>query len=237
MLPSAGWCVTTFPDDEDRASGRLWSTDVMRIAPGSPFYVPHRSEAILAMDVEPEAPRFVVENLTRGAKVTIPARCSWFAVIFLSVWLVGWVLGEITAVKQLLAPSEKTPVVFLLVWLAAWTFGGATAVATMAWQVAGKEILTFDAASLERRLEAFGIGRSRRYRMAEIRNLRRNASVLGSLMPQWRLVSPMLGYGAGSVAFDYGARTVQVAAALEQVEAKLLIDALSPHLPRDVLER
>ena len=43
-------------------------------------------------------------------------------------------------------------------------------------------------------------------------------------------MSSASGFGDGNLAFDYGARTYRFGFGLDEAEAKLLLDALRPHL-------
>lgn len=152
--------------------------------------------------------------------------------LFMCVWLCGWVFGEIHAIRELLSPSEKTPQLFLMVWLAGWTLGGAFALGTVVWQFAGREVITVSSAELEHRVEAFGVGRTRTYRLSEVKNLRATDYSANPFTNQATWFPPVTGSGYGPVAFDYGARTMRLAPALEEAEAKLLVSKLSPRLPR-----
>jgi len=188
------------------------------------------------MLIEPESPRFVLETTASGLRAAVPARRNWFVLLFMCAWLVGWAFGEVSVIGELLSPSEKTPKLFLLAWLAGWTVGGLFAVGTVLWQLAGKEIISVSASTLEHRIEAFGIGRSRMYKLAEVKNLRATDYSANPFTNQSAWFPPVVGSGFGPVAFDYGARTFRLAPALEEAEAKLLVERLSPRLPRRLSE-
>ncbi len=166
----------------------------------------------------------------------MPARRSWFVLLFLSAWLVGWAFGEVSVIRQLTNPTEKTPVLFLLVWLTGWTVGGTFAFAAVLWQLGGREVLSVDTATLAHRVEAFGIGRSRTYKLSEVKILRATEYSANPFTNQAALMPPLTGSGLGPVAFDYGARTFRVAAALEEAEAKVLVARLAAHMPRKLFE-
>ena len=184
------------------------------------------------MHVEPESARFAIETTPDGLRAVVPARRSSFVLLFMCVWLGGWVFGEVHAIQELLSPSEKTPYLFLLVWLAGWTLGGALAIGTVAWQFAGREVISVGSSTLEHRIEAFGIGRTRSYRLSEVKNLRATDYSANPFTNQAAWFPPVTGSGFGPVAFDYGARTMRLAPALEAAEAKLLVTKLSSRLPR-----
>ena len=166
----------------------------------------------------------------------MPAQRNWFVLLFLSAWLVGWAFGEVSVIRQLTNPTEKTPILFLLAWLTGWTVGGTFAVAAVLWQLGGRELLSVDTATLTHRVEAFGIGRSRIYKLSEVKNLRATEYSANPFTNQAAMLPPLTGSGFGPVAFDYGARTIRVAAALEEAEAKALVARLAIHMPHKLLE-
>jgi len=188
------------------------------------------------MHVEPQSPRFTLETTADGHRAVIPARHNWFVVLFLCAWLVGWVFGEVTVIYQLLSPSEKTPWLFLLAWLAGWTLGGAFALGAVLWQLAGREVVSVSPATLLHRVEAFGLGWSRSYKASEVKNFRATEYSTNPFTNQAAWFPPLTGSGFGPVAFDYGARTLRLGAALEEAEAKLLVQKLAGSLLRRLSE-
>ncbi len=188
------------------------------------------------MHVEPQSPRFALESTPAGLRAIVPARRNIFVLLFMCVWLGGWAFGEMHAIRELLSPSEKTPQLFLTVWLAGWTLGGAFALGTVAWQFAGREVISVNGTNLEHRVEAFGVGRTRTYRLSEVKNLRATDYSANPFTNQTAWFPPVTGSGFGPVAFDYGARTLRLAPALEEAEAKLLVSKLAPRLPRGFSE-
>ena len=183
------------------------------------------------MTVEPEPPRYALDVTAEGVRALIPARRSVFTLLFMCVWLCGWAFGEMHAIDELLSRSEKTPVPFLMVWLAGWTLGGALALAGVAWQLAGREIISIGSTTLEHRVEAFGMGRTRSYRLSDVKHLRATDNALSAFGSQAAWLPPITGSGFGPIAFDYGARTIRLAPALEEAEAKLLVNGLASRLP------
>ena len=75
--------------------------------------------------------RSTITGGPEGLKVLIPAGRNIFALIFLGVWLFGWLIGEIAAIGRLTFTRGIGMDTFLLLWLALWTIGGG--VAAYAW--------------------------------------------------------------------------------------------------------
>jgi hypothetical protein len=187
------------------------------------------------MQVELQVPRFRSEVTPQGLPIVIPARRNWLILLFLIAWLGGWIMGEGTVSKQLLNSTDKTPVAFLSLWLVGWTIGGTLAVGAVLWQLAGREILTIDSLSLLYRVEVFGIGRSRSFRAADVKNVRSTEYAFSSFMSQRTLFPPIVGAGYGPVAFDYGARTFRIAPSLDEAEARILVGEMTSRLPNKLL--
>src|SRR3984885_11392960 len=163
---------------------------------------------MMAMDVKIEAPRYLLAPTADGVRVEIPAPRNWFAVAFLSVWLMGWFFGERSALAQLfglslggMTPRHVQPG-FLSVWLVVWTVGGAAALTTLLWQLAGREIITANSLSLSRRIEAFGLGITRSYTLSEIRDLRATPNNNPRYARQRAIFPWTGGEGSGSIALD-----------------------------------
>lgn len=184
------------------------------------------------MQVEPKSPRFAIEPTSDGVRAVVPARRNAFALIFACIWLGGWAFSEMHVARVLLYPTETTPRLFLAFWLAAWTLGGAYTLGMVAWQIAGREVIAIDPTTFQHRIEAFGIGRTRNYRLSDVKNLRATEYSTNLFTNQSEWLPPVAGSGFGPVAFDYGARTIRLAAALEEAEAKILVNVLSTRLPR-----
>jgi hypothetical protein len=188
------------------------------------------------MHLEPQSARFHGEITTEGFRVIIPARRSWFAILFLLAWLVGWAFGEVNAARELLRAGDNTPSAFMALWLVGWTVGGLFAMGTVLWQLVGREVVTANSSALSHRVEVFGLGWNRSYSSSEVKNLRVTEYSTSPSTNQRAWFPPLYGSGIGPVAFDYGARTIRIAPSLEEAEAKMLVRELSLHLPHALSE-
>jgi hypothetical protein len=196
--------------------------------------------------VEPPSARYSIQKTLNGIRASVPARRSWFALLFMVAWLGGWVMGEVSAIGEIFhreigffGPSHKTSPdqaseqLFLAFWLVGWTIGGAFAFAVIIWQVFGREIIGVEDGNLIYRVEALGIGRTRAFTSAQIARLRAiDMDTSGqSRGSNWMRAPALFGQGTGSVAFDYGARGYRIGVSLDGVEARFLIDELKQWLP------
>jgi hypothetical protein len=76
------------------------------------------------MLVTPQPPRFSVEE-GPGLRLTLPCKKDWFRILFFSVWMVFWYVGESNEIPKVIKGlrSGEAPI-FDIVWLVMWTFFG-----------------------------------------------------------------------------------------------------------------
>ena len=184
------------------------------------------------MEVKLQSPRFRTESTARGFRVDIPARRNWLLILFLGAWLGGWVFGEMDVSKQLLNSPSQEPMAFMSFWIVGWTIGGSVAITALLWQLAGHEVIDIDSSRLKYRVQVFGIGRTRSYAVADVRELRSVTYERGPFFNQRSLIPPIFGSGYGPVAFDYGARTFRFGPSLDDAEAKMFVAQVAARLPR-----
>jgi hypothetical protein len=177
--------------------------------------------------------RATISESSEGLVITIPARKNWFIILFLGVWLTGWVFGEGAAVYALLRvhPSHHAPVtahaqvganLFMLVWLVGWTFGGGFAALIWLWNVAGVERLVLGPSTLATKREILGIGPLNEYELQSVSDLRISASPFDFN----NRMSPFQMINSGTIAFDYGAKTFRFGMGLDEAEAQQIIERL-----------
>jgi hypothetical protein len=161
-------------------------------------------------------------------QIRIKARRNWLALGFLLVWLTAWTFGGVAAAGQALLGFN----LFLTVWLVFWAFGWILVATSIAWQLAGAETLRVVGGDLEIGHCVFGLARRRLFRGSEIRHLSA-ASGGNDIFSQMHSVYPpfLSRVKAGSVKFDYGARTIRAASGLDEAEARLIVDHLRRRLP------
>ncbi|MFZ2538637.1 MAG: hypothetical protein WAX04_07030, partial [Oscillospiraceae bacterium] len=158
-------------------------------------------------------------------RITIPTKKNWFSIIFLPIWLVGWLVGEVMISGQLLANEAGTPDLFLIVWLIGWTAGGAFAILAFLWQLVGKQVITLSSNILSVQNKILNMGILKNYDCSLIKNLKtltlhRNSvfSYSGS-MEFW-------GFGKGNIAFEYGMKMIRFAPFIDEPEARYVIEKL-----------
>ena len=187
--------------------------------------------------------RAVVNDSPEGLEIVIPAPRIWPVVVFLGLWLAGWVTGEVFALRQLLSPSPLPAKVFLAVWLTFWTFGGTAALSICVWMLAGHERVRLRPDALTIQREAFGLGPVTVYEFDRIRNLRAQPMppltevtlTRGAQAPDGKRVVPaekavavmrVVGIGGPGISFTYAGRPVRFGVALDPMEAHSVVAQL-----------
>jgi hypothetical protein len=115
-----------------------------------------------------------IDETPDGLRITMPVPRIGCVAAFMTVWLLGWAVGEVSAVRALfsMGTSFAPGSAFLLIWLAGWTVGGVFAAGTLLMMIDGREVVTVGNGIIRRRAEAFGKGLSWRYPLERCGNLR-----------------------------------------------------------------
>ncbi|MFN3389147.1 MAG: hypothetical protein ACK40O_09445 [Allosphingosinicella sp.] len=176
--------------------------------------------------------RFTITMADGQEEIRIGARRNWLIIPFLLLWLLAWSGGGVAAIVAL----SRTGDPFLIGWLAFWFVAWLFAAITLAWQVAGAEIIRVEGSDLAIGWSLPGLRRTHWYRGADIRNL---AAVSAADPFGWiySAYPPFLTWRKmGSIKFNYGARTVRAAAALDEAEGRMVVDHLRKRLPARAFE-
>ncbi len=159
----------------------------------------------------------------KGLEVAIPPRRQFFAIVFLPVWLCGWLFGEVEVIRQLTSHETRSqPDLFLIAWLAGWTVGGGLALLTLLWLLVGRERVTLRPDALLIKHEIAGLGRTKEYDIGSIQNLR-VSPVSYNPWDGSRSAQKFWGIGGGVIAFDYGATTCRFGAGIDEAEARDIV--------------
>ncbi len=173
--------------------------------------------------VSPPADRATITDTPEGLLVSTPVRKHWFIILFLPVWLVGWVFAEVTVGSELLdfESAQGEPVLFLIAWFTMWTIGGLFAIAILLWSLFGLEKVAVAGSSITIRREVLGLGFTREYDLSHATNLRVAADSFNMFDPRAGL--RFWGIGGGLIAFDYGSSTVRFASGVDEAEASRIV--------------
>ncbi|WP_121813036.1 hypothetical protein [Mucilaginibacter kameinonensis] len=170
--------------------------------------------------------RVITEDNFDYFKLIIPAKKSYFFIIFLCVWLCGWFWGERTAITELLRPGLKGEDLFLLFWLCGWTFGGIVVLKSIFWDFFGKEIIEVGKGTLAIKRKGDWFSREKVYDLNECKSFRvQYDSIIMGYLNNWGNFNRKK-IMKGAFAFDYGMETIRFGENVEEAEAKYILDRL-----------
>jgi hypothetical protein len=196
------------------------------------------------MTVQPFPSRYTAADQGDRLVITLPARRDWITIVFLGVGslvVLGVDVALLIGVGAGIAarPAHGDPSIglgeavgvslFALAWFTIWTAGGLFALYTWLWQVTGREVIEVgpEGISLSRRV--LGLGRVKTYLADHIQDLRVSPSPFASL-GTWRGSRQPFAM-LGSLAFDYGARTIRFADT-DEAEAKQILKEIQRRYSR-----
>ncbi|HEY3997675.1 MAG TPA: hypothetical protein VGO93_02340 [Candidatus Xenobia bacterium] len=161
----------------------------------------------------PPKSKAVVQQDAYEVKVTMPSWKHWWPKVFLPIWLMGWVVAAVATSLQ----AAKEPGAALMAVLTA----GVSVCGLVYWlfMCFGHEVLLVTHHQLWHRYELFGWFYTRVYAAQDIRRLR---SVEHTI--------PWGQWPQGAMAFDWGSKTVRMAAGIDTAEAHTLLELLGTRL-------
>lgn len=165
-----------------------------------------------------------IENTFEGLNIIIPSKKNWFALIFGTVWMVGWLFGFMSASGILFTETGDSETdSFITIWLIGWTFGGLAVSTMLLWGYFGQEkfITSRNVILFEKTL--FGFGIKNKLEVSNIKNFRTEMSndnwFAGNRMAFW-------GVGPGKIKFDYGLKTYSFGLGVDDAEANYIVGLL-----------
>jgi hypothetical protein len=161
-------------------------------------------------------------------RISIPAKRRWFLILSLILWLSMWLYAGIAATGTQIT-REGEPPFFRLIWLVFWAAGSLFALYALLWMLAGREVVRVAGSEISLRREILGLGRSREFDAAAVRNFRSSVVPFNPWDPSSALM--FWGLGGGTITFDYGPRTYRFGAGLDEAEAKSLAVMIGSRIP------
>lgn len=165
-----------------------------------------------------------------GYQISIASEKHWSMLLFLPLWLAGWTVGGVLAIRSLLDPHSGQPALFIVLWLVAWTFGELFVPYAWLWNAFGKEVVTVRVGTLVLKRDILGFGRSRVFPVSEISHLRASG-LFGSFLLGWAGGLNYWGLSGGVIVFDSGGKTHRFGIHLEEDEARQVVEELVKYLP------
>ena len=178
------------------------------------------------MLVTPRQPRFSVEE-GPALRLTVPCKKDWLRILFFSVWMVGWYLGESSELPKVIKGIRSGEVPgFDLGWLIMWTLAGLVFSLWIIWRMLGSEVIGVANGKLSLRKQIAGLGPTREFETSQIAALR---------------FRPEQGSGKGhresGIELDYGAKTYNFGSGMEPAEASQLLELVAKWAPTVRIEK
>ena len=174
----------------------------------------------------PSDGRVVIHNDHDSLSIEIPSKKNFAALVSMLVWLGGWVMGEIVALKMIdTSGALSFDNAFIIFWLVGWTFSGGFVFYSILRQLAGKEIIRIQRGSLTIERSVLGLGRNKEYEIYLIKDI--------GVIPAKRFSDPggisqvkIPGMAENSLEFSYDGKTIKFAKYTKEAEADMIISRL-----------
>jgi hypothetical protein len=174
--------------------------------------------------------RSKIEQDFDGLKIIIPSSKHLFTIIFFSIWLIGWAVGEGSVISLFL--NSDTPLhenLFEIFWLIGWTFGGVWAFYGLLWMLIGDEKIVIKGDSINIQQSLFAVFKGKSYAISDIKNIRVSNIVKDET--RRNLYFPGAMNKSGIIAFDYGAKTIRFAQSVDESEANIIVQKMKNYNP------
>jgi hypothetical protein len=172
---------------------------------------------------QPYSGRATITDNFSGIELIIPAKKNWFVVPFLCFWLIGWTVGIVMVSKTMFSVAKSgPPLLFLIVWTTMWTLGGCAVIYYLVWSLFGKEIITVGNGLLTITKKGAMFSKPKNYDLAYISNMIAKEQ---PLYTQGRNNFRTM-MNRGTICFEYGMKTIRFGDALDEAEARHIIELL-----------
>jgi hypothetical protein len=114
-----------------------------------------------------------ITTTEEGLSVSVPPTRNWLWGIYYGFFLVGWAVGEISAVTMLLLqPMMTADSAFVMAWLVFWSIAGYVLGSRWLFMFFGREQLLVGPAGVTLRTTVLGQSRSRSFDITRVRKIR-----------------------------------------------------------------
>ena len=111
--------------------------------------------------------RSEISDMGGDLQISIPPKRGWVILFFL-VWIAFWTYAGIQEAHSLVRHFSF----FTSIWMVGWLFGELWAGYAILYALGGREVIMVNSGTLTRRTKLFGIGWSKTYLVPEMRDLR-----------------------------------------------------------------
>jgi len=169
--------------------------------------------------------RAIIEDNFDSVRITIPSKRNYFITLFMCVWLCGWFFGETTAIRTVLNSTNRGADMFMIVWLTGWTLGGIFVLKTIYWQFLGKECIEIGKGVLIMKRQGDPLSKTTFYDLNSCESFRIQDDQINTGFGRYNW--SFNGRNTiGTIAFDYGMKTIRFGENIDEAEGKYLLNLL-----------
>jgi len=164
--------------------------------------------------------------------IKIPSKKNWFMILFIAVWMGGWIMGETSAINELSSSDNLGINSFMLFWLVGWTIGGLFAIIILLWSLFGQETISIEKGVFSLTKGFLDLGLIKKsYDLNIINKLELNPepSGMNSFFGSKKNIGDFWGLTGGRLRFDYGMKTIKFGLGIDEAEARYLINEMKKH--------
>jgi len=191
------------------------------------------------MPEQPALLRYISENTGSSLRITIPSKANWFVAFFHGSWLFTWIVGEIMLLGSLIKwiidyfvlNASSNMLSTYLILITGWSIAGGPILYTWFWQFRGKEIIEVSGESILVTHKIMKFRKSKEFLAIHISDLR-VAPITPDNVFGLRKTRIAWGVPPGTLAFDYGAKTVNFGSGCEEAEAKMILKEIWQTYPQ-----
>jgi hypothetical protein len=190
------------------------------------------------MAVKPTSPRHACAELGNEFVISIPSPKYWAIILFKGFALTTWAVLEYFFIGYLissLTEPDQPPVLFFIPLVIFLTAFGAFLIHDFAWQISGREIVEVTNKSITIRRVALGVGPSREYSAAYIKELHASPTNINFnrlTQRNYDYSYPWHKNDIGTLAFDYAAGTFRFGSGVDEAEAKQILAEIQQKYPQ-----
>jgi len=161
-----------------------------------------------------------ISQVSGGLRIVIPGWLNWPVLAFILLWLSFWVEIMRSLLAGLLRGQPNW------VELLFWGSHGPIASGFLLWLLAGREVVFINGVALTLQYEILGLGWSRKFTIAEIRDLNVFSQLDLASLGKW---NPS--FLNTSIVFHHGGKVFRFGRGLEYAEAKRVVEAIQQWYP------
>lgn len=186
-----------------------------------------------------ESPKYKKTRTKTKLCFILPAKKNWLVILFYGFLFLNWGIGGLFSVTMFVSEiftifsddgiffMKIFFILFMIFWIIMWAVSSFFVLVNILWQFKGSEELILTNKSITIKRSLFIISQSNHYDIKSIQDLRINpgkGQVLDFITQNTMAFLFLFKITTGKILFDYGAKSVYFGLALEEAEAKMILE-------------